>query len=86
MRHLRWLLILAPAAAVAEYLHSSPLLVFISAALAIIPLSGLLGMATEELAGHAGPTVGGLLNATLGNLAELIIATLAPGRLRSAGP
>jgi Ca2+:H+ antiporter len=37
----------------------------------------LLGMATEELAGHAGPTVGGLLNATLGNLAELIIASLA---------
>jgi Ca2+:H+ antiporter len=77
VNHLRWLLIFAPAAVAAELLHWSPLVIFIFAALAIVPLSGLLGMATEELAGHAGPTVGGLLNATLGNLAELIIATLA---------
>lgn len=77
MKHLRWLLIFAPAAVAAELLHWSPLIVFSFAALAIIPLSGLLGMATEELAGHAGPTVGGLLNATLGNLAELIIAAFA---------
>ncbi len=41
------------------------------------PYRGFLGHATEELAGHTGPTIGGLLNATLGNLAELIIATLA---------
>jgi Ca2+:H+ antiporter len=46
-------------------------------ALAIVPLSGFLGRATEELAAYTGPTLGGLLNATLGNLAELIIAILA---------
>ncbi len=46
-------------------------------ALAIIPLSALLGHATEELAARTGPTIGGLLNATLGNLAELIIAGFA---------
>lgn len=77
MRLLYWLLIFAPVAVGAELLHAAPLVVFVAAALAIIPLSGLLGNATEELAGHTGPTVGGLLNATLGNLAELIIAALA---------
>ena len=77
MKYLYWLLLLAPIAVVAELMHGSPLIVFSLSALAIIPLSGVLGHATEELAGHAGPTVGGLLNATLGNLAELIIATLA---------
>jgi Ca2+:H+ antiporter len=46
-------------------------------ALAIVPLSGYLGKATEEIAAYTGPTLGGLLNATLGNLAELIIAILA---------
>lgn len=77
MKYLYWLLILAPIAIVAEHLHASPLVVFSLSALAIIPLSGVLGHATEELAGHTGSTVGGLLNATLGNLAELIIAALA---------
>ena len=42
-----------------------------------MPLSGYLGQATEEIAAYTGPTLGGLLNATLGNLAELIIAILA---------
>ncbi len=77
MKYLYWLLILAPAAVAAELLHWDPLLVFALSAAAILPLSGILGHATEELAGHTGPTVGGLLNATLGNLAELIIAALA---------
>src|SRR5689334_2331188 len=77
MKPLNWLLILVPVAIVLEVMHATPLLVFGVAALAIIPLSGLLGTATEELAGHTGPTLGGLLNATLGNLAELIIAVLA---------
>ncbi|HKG95443.1 MAG TPA: calcium/proton exchanger [Gemmatimonadaceae bacterium] len=77
MKYLYWLLVLAPVAVVAERMHASPLLVFALSALAILPLSGVLGHATEELSGHAGPTVGGLLNATLGNLAELIIAALA---------
>lgn len=77
MKYLYWLLILAPAAIGAEFMHASPLVVFGLSALAILPLSGVLGHATEELAGHVGPTLGGLLNATLGNLAELIIAALA---------
>src|SRR5215216_4967038 len=77
MRYLRWLLLLVPVAVGAELMHASPLLVFVVSALAIVPLSALLGEATEELAGYAGPTLGGLLNATLGNLAELIIGALA---------
>ena len=77
MKILYWFLILAPIAVVAEWMHASPLVIFSLSALAIIPLSGLLGSATEELAGHTGPAIGGLLNATLGNLAELIIAGLA---------
>ena len=77
MRILNWLLIFVPVGIAAELMHAPPLLVFLATALAIIPLSGLLGSATEEIAGHTGPTLGGLLNATLGNLAELIIAAFA---------
>ena len=77
MKYLYWLLIVAPIAVGAELMHAPPLMVFGLSALAIIPLSGVLGHATEELAARTGPTVGGLLNATLGNLAELIIAALA---------
>jgi Ca2+:H+ antiporter len=77
VKRLYWLLLLLPIAVGAELLHATPIVVFVTSALAIVPLSALLGHATEELAGHTGPTVGGLLNATLGNLAELIIAALA---------
>ena len=77
MRYLNWLLLFVPIAIATELLHAAPLVVFAATAFAIVPLSGLLGAATEELAGHTGPTFGGLLNATLGNLAELIIAALA---------
>lgn len=51
-------------------------LTFIISALAVVPLAGILGTATEELAIHAGPRIGGLLNATFGNAAELIIGLL----------
>jgi Ca2+:H+ antiporter len=74
---LRWLLVLAPIAVIAHARDAAPLIVFSLSALAIIPLSALLGEATEKLATHTGPTLGGLLNATLGNLAELIIGALA---------
>jgi Ca2+:H+ antiporter len=77
MKFLSLLLLFVPAAIAAEFLHASPILIFALAALAIIPLSGFLGKATEEIAVHTGPTLGGLLNATLGNMAELIIAILA---------
>ena len=77
MKLLLGLLLFVPLAIGAEFAHASPVIVFALSALAIVPLSGFLGRATEEIAVHTGPTVGGLLNATLGNLAELIIAILA---------
>ena len=74
-----WLLLLSfvPLAIVAELLHWGPLAVFLLAALAIVPLAGLMGDATEQLATRLGAGVGGLLNATFGNAAELIIAWMA---------
>jgi Ca2+:H+ antiporter len=71
------LLLFVPAAIAAEFMHAGPVVIFALSATAIIPLSGYLGKATEEIAAYTGPTLGGLLNATLGNLAELIIAILA---------
>jgi Ca2+:H+ antiporter len=77
MGWLLWLLLAAPVAIGASFLHAAPLIVFAASAIAIIPLSSLLGHATEELSARTGPTFGGLVNASLGNLAELIIAILA---------
>jgi Ca2+:H+ antiporter len=77
MNFLNILLLFVPAAIAAEFMHASPVVIFALSALAIVPLSGYLGRATEEIAAYTGPTLGGLLNATLGNLAELIIAILA---------
>lgn len=77
MKRLRYLLALIPAAAAASWLHAPAAMVFGLSAVAIIPLAAILGDATEELAGHAGPVAGGVLNASLGNLAELIIGVLA---------
>lgn len=77
MRILRWLLILVPIAILAEILHWPPLVIFLTSALAVIPLAGYLGEATEVLAEKTGPRIGGLLNATLGNAAELIITIIA---------
>lgn len=71
------LLIFVPLAIAAELLHGSAVLVFVLAALGVIPLAGLVGEGTEELAAHTGPRVGALLNATLGNAAELIITIFA---------
>jgi Ca2+:H+ antiporter len=71
------ILFLAPAAVVFRVLHFHPVLVFVAAAAAMVPSASLLGDATEQLAGHTGPSVGGLLNATLGNVTELIIGVLA---------
>ncbi|HEY3883766.1 MAG TPA: calcium/proton exchanger [Vicinamibacterales bacterium] len=51
--------------------------VFVTAAVALVPAAGLIGEATEELTCRAGPTLGGLLNATFGNAAELIISIVA---------
>lgn len=70
-------LVFVPVTIVLELLKADHLAVFISAGLAIIPLAGILGRATEHLTAHVGAGVGGLLNASLGNAAELIIALVA---------
>jgi Ca2+:H+ antiporter len=77
LKYLRYLLVFVAIAFVAEFFFPNPLLIFISCCLGLIPLAGYLGEATEELAVHTGPRVGGLLNATLGNAAELIITIVA---------
>ena len=71
------LLVFVPIAIAGEFLHWPPLLVFVVSALAVVPLASLIGQATEELAAHTGPRLGGFLNATLGNAAELIITIFA---------
>jgi Ca2+:H+ antiporter len=71
------LLIFVPVTIGLALIQRDHLGVFISAALAIVPLAGLLGRATEHLTAHVGAGVGGLLNASLGNAAELIIALAA---------
>jgi Ca2+:H+ antiporter len=74
----RWLLALVPVSLVVG--HAWPerhLLVFVTSALAVLPLAALIGEATEVLANRLGPGIGGLLNATFGNAAELIIGALA---------
>jgi Ca2+:H+ antiporter len=75
---LNWLLLCLPAAVALQYTRPDAHgWVFICSALAIVPLAGWLGQATEHLATHTGEGVGGLLNATFGNAAELIIALAA---------
>jgi Ca2+:H+ antiporter len=75
---MNWLLLFVPATVALEHLAPERyLLIFAASCLAILPLAGLMGRATEELAEHMGEGVGGLLNATFGNAAELIIALAA---------
>ena len=72
------ILILAiPLAFFAELLHWGELWVFLLSAVAVIPMARYIGVSTEVLAAHTGPRLGGLLNATLGNAAELIITIVA---------
>lgn len=74
---LNWLLLFFPAALILHFMHASDAVVFGCACLSIVPLAGLMGHATEQLAERAGSGIGGLLNATFGNAAELIIAITA---------
>ncbi len=60
-----------------ELLHAPVLLIFALTSLALIGLAWVLGQATESLGHHSGPRVGGILNATFGNAAELIITIFA---------
>lgn len=71
------LLVFVPLTFILELAHLDPTWVFAASCLAIIPLAGIMGEATEHLAERAGPGIGGLLNATFGNAAELIIALIA---------
>src|SRR5438105_585081 len=68
------LLIFIPAAVILHYTRAAELWVFIASGVAIIPLAGWMGKATESLAERLGAGIGGLLNATFGNAAEMIIA------------
>lgn len=71
------LLIVIPFAILSRASGQSDVLTFLLSAIAIIPLASLIGDATEALSFHTGPRIGGLLNATLGNAAELIITIVA---------
>ena len=75
---LLWLLAFVPVLFVAQTIRpDAHTLLFLLSVLAIVPLAGLLSHATESVAAKTGDTVGGLLNATLGNLTELVIALTA---------
>ena len=80
-RWLSWrtlLLLAVPASMLLGYvLHAPAVWIFFTACLGVLPLAGYMGEATEHLAHRTGPTIGGLLNATFGNAAELIIAIVA---------
>jgi Ca2+:H+ antiporter len=78
------LLIAAPASWVLDRMAPGSPWIFLTAAASLVPLAGVIGLATEQLALRAGPAFGGLLNATFGNAAELIIAIVALGRGRVA--
>jgi Ca2+:H+ antiporter len=77
VKYINVLLVFVPLALAARYLGWRETLQFAFSAVAIIPLAGLIGEGTEHLAERTGPRVGGLLNATLGNAAELIITIFA---------
>src|SRR5512139_1798065 len=80
IRHNRllWLLVFVPVVFAGEtFAPDAPTLLFLLSVLAIVPLAALLSHATESVATKTGDAVGGLLNATLGNLTELVIALAA---------
>ena len=76
---INWLLVFVPVAILLRIWpqFENETALFICSCLAVVPLAGGMGRATEELAEHLGQGVGGLLNATFGNAAELIIALMA---------
>jgi len=74
---LNWLMVFIPVAAYLEFTHAGAIPIFVTSCIAIIPLAGWMGKATEHLASRTGEGIGGLLNATFGNMAELIIALMA---------
>ncbi len=79
MKWLRFMMVFVPVAFLLEFVPAlkNDILLFACCCLGLVPLAGYLGEATEELSVHTGPRIGGLLNATLGNAAELIITIVA---------
>jgi Ca2+:H+ antiporter len=81
LRHrINLLLLAAPATWILDDAMPGSPWIFASAAVSLIPLAAIIGLATDQLALRVGPAAGGLLNATFGNAAELIIAIVALGR------
>lgn len=75
---LNWLLVLTPIAIVVRFVApEAHVWLFFLAGVAIVPLAGWMGKSTEHLAARTGEGIGGLLNATFGNMAEIIIAIMA---------
>jgi len=74
---INWLFIFIPVSFALEQAHASEPMIFFTAALSIIPIAKLIVHATEQLATYTGDAIGGLLNATFGNLPELIISIVA---------
>jgi len=74
---LDWLLLFVPIAIALRVLNANQTWLFVAACLAVVPLAGWMGRATEHIAEKVGEGIGGLLNATFGNAAELIIALVA---------
>ena len=77
MNYLLLLMVFVPVSIILRYANVQPEVIFVSSCLGIVPLASVLGESTEELAARTNPRLGGLLNATLGNAAELIIAAFA---------
>lgn len=77
MKILKYLLVFVPISFIAKFMNVSPTILFLLAALSIIPLAGLMGEGTEEISFYTGPKIGGFLNATFGNATELIISFFA---------
>jgi len=74
---LNLLLVCVPIAVGLDWYGANPILIFVVSALAIVPLAGLMGRATEQLSFYVGATIGGLMSASLGNAPELIISGFA---------
>ncbi|SFC54423.1 calcium/proton exchanger [Clostridium uliginosum] len=77
MKILKYMLIFIPISFIAKFINASPSIMFVLAALSIIPLAGLMGEGTEEISFYSGPKIGGFLNGTFGNATELIISFFA---------
>jgi len=75
---MNWFFVFVPVTVLLEHVEGIPVpLIFFSAALAILPIAGMIVRATEQIASRVGDTIGGLLNATFGNAPELIITLVA---------